>query len=1137
MNFKSNLKDSENKFSLLLKSIPLPALLWKKMNNSLILVNSNEESSRISGGKINEFIGKKASEIYKNNSQILERMQECALNNSKFSLATNNGNPIVKNGISYNISFELIAPDTIVQYFTENSSINIKILKNDTSKKEEKQNLLIQQATLDSLCKAAPIGIGMVVNRNIVRVNDRFCDLVGYDREELINKSARILYPSDEEYEHVGKEINDQINKYGTGTIETQFRRKEGKIVQFLLSSTLVDRKNPSLGTIFTALDITKIKRMEKELITKDIRFHEFVDMIPLCVFEMDAVGNLTFVNEKGFELFGYNQEDIDKGFNALQVFIPSDRRRVLINMERNSKGENLGGVEYLAQKKNGETFPVLAYTLPLISDEKHVGFRGTLIDITERKNKEIKLKESEEIYRLLTENSDDLISLYDEKMRMIYVNAKTHSRVLGYPVKKFLKLTSKMSITHKDDLVPLTNLVKRGIKEGGYRGQIRFKHQKGHYLWFQINAKFFSVDLEKRKLLVISRDITDIKQFEQDLRESEEKYRLLSENSDDLISLYDEKYQLIYINAESHSRVLGYPAKKFLKASFKNIIAHKDDVIPLIDIVKKGIQEGGYRGQIRFKHQKGHYLWFQITAKFFGVEPEKRKLLVVASNITDIKQVEENLKESEEKFRTIAEQAFMGIIIIQDGLFNYFNQRAAEINGYSVEDIQSWIPNEFAKLIHPDDRDFVIEQAKKKQRGDIDVVNRYTYRIIKKSGEIAWLNNSSKTINYKGRFADLVMTEDISDKIIAEQQLKESEEKFRTIAELAFMGIMIMQEDKIKYVNAALLDIFGFSSKDTEGWTKEDIIRLVHPEDLEFVKTHRRNLREGVPGIKNYYSYRTFTKNGNVKWIDQFSKNIIFKGEPAELITIIDITEKKEAEEALIKLNDLKSELFLRTSHELKTPLVSIKGFSDLLLTVHRSKLDDYTISKITAIKNGADRLQKLIGDILKAAELEAGYSKINLKNDNLSNLIHICVREVQGFADLRNHELKINVQPKLITNFEEEQIHKVVTNLLSNAIKYTPPNGKIELISEIRDNRILTSIKDNGIGLTSEEKKKIFRQFGKIERYGQNLEIVPDGTGLGLFISKKIVELHGGEIWAESDGRNQGSTFYFTLPLTQSQ
>ena len=103
MEFKSNLDDIDNRFLMLLKSIPIPALLWKKKNDSLTLVNSNEESFRFSEGKIKEYIGRKASEIYKNNSQIIERMQKCALNNRKFILTANSGNPIVKNGISYKI--------------------------------------------------------------------------------------------------------------------------------------------------------------------------------------------------------------------------------------------------------------------------------------------------------------------------------------------------------------------------------------------------------------------------------------------------------------------------------------------------------------------------------------------------------------------------------------------------------------------------------------------------------------------------------------------------------------------------------------------------------------------------------------------------------------------------------------------------------------------------------------------------------------------------------------------------------------------------------------------------------------------------------------------------------------------------
>jgi len=125
------------------------------------------------------------------------------------------------------------------------------------------------------------------------------------------------------------------------------------------------------------------------------------------------------------------------------------------------------------------------------------------------------------------------------------------------------------------------------------------------------------------------------------------------------------------------------------------------------------------------------------------------------------------------------------------------------------------------------------------------------------------------------------------------------------------------------------------------------------------------------------------------------------------------------------------------------------------------------------------------------------------------------------------------LEIHDKLITWFEPDQIHLVISNLLNNAIKYTPPNGKIRVKSAITHDYILISIEDNGIGLTYEEKKRLFSQFGKIERYGQGLDILSEGSGLGLYITKKVIELHGGKIRVKSGGRNKGSTFYFTLPL----
>lgn len=138
-----------------------------------------------------------------------------------------------------------------------------------------------------------------------------------------------------------------------------------------------------------------------------------------------------------------------------------------------------------------------------------------------------------------------------------------------------------------------------------------------------------------------------------------------------------------------------------------------------------------------------------------------------------------------------------------------------------------------------------------------------------------------------------------------------------------------------------------------------------------------------------------------------------------------------------------------------------------------------------------------------------------------------------MRGLARLRNITVTSKIKNKLTTSFEPEQLHQVISNLINNAIKYTPPDGTIEIESEVNDGYITVSVKDSGIGITEEEKDRLFTQFGKIERYGQGLDIISEGSGLGLYISKKVIELHGGKIWVESQGRNKGSTFHFSLPI----
>jgi hypothetical protein len=239
-----------------------------------------------------------------------------------------------------------------------------------------------------------------------------------------------------------------------------------------------------------------------------------------------------------------------------------------------------------------------------------------------------------------------------------------------------------------------------------------------------------------------------------------------------------------------------------------------------------------------------------------------------------------------------------------------------------------------------------------------------------------------------------------------------------------------------------------------------------------------------------------------------------------------------KKSQEELGRVNELKTELMRRATHELKTPLIAIKGFADLLLEVHRNKLDNDIISIVKEIKMGSNRLENLVKDLLKSSKLDSDKIKLDKNIEDLAKIIRAAKKEVESLAEKRNITLNLQIHDEMVTELEEERIHEVLINLLGNAIKYTPPKGKVEVISEIENNKYRVSVKDSGIGFTKEEKEKVFQQFGKIKR-NEEEGLVSEGSGLGLFITRRILELHGGKITLESEGRNKGSTFSFTLPI----
>jgi len=377
-------------------------------------------------------------------------------------------------------------------------------------------------------------------------------------------------------------------------------------------------------------------------------------------------------------------------------------------------------------------------------------------------------------------------------------------------------------------------------------------------------------------------------------------------------------------------------------------------------------------------------------------------------------------------------------------------------------------------------------------------------------------------------------------EKEIAEHEkvkiaLRESEEKLRTIIDNSNDGISIIQKGKFLYVNPKHIEIFGYDNADeligkpANGYT-------VHPDDTEKLQDRfrRRERGESVPGV---FEFKGIRKNGDIIYVEISSATTSYLGENSVAIAFVrDITERKKTEMALIdarlqaeEATRLKSEFLANMSHEIRTPMNGIIGMTELAL---ETQLTDKQRGYLEMIKTSADSLLALINDILDYSKIES--KKIELEEVDFD--LRITMEKAMDILSLKAEEKKLeliyHLQPDVPTALSGDpgRLRQIIINLVGNAIKFTE-KGEVLIRVEKReadDKSVLLhfSVSDTGIGIPENMIKTIFDSFRQADgsitrRYG--------GTGLGLSISKKLAEMMGGSIWAESEPM-KGSTFHFT-------
>jgi PAS domain S-box-containing protein len=376
--------------------------------------------------------------------------------------------------------------------------------------------------------------------------------------------------------------------------------------------------------------------------------------------------------------------------------------------------------------------------------------------------------------------------------------------------------------------------------------------------------------------------------------RDSGNRYQNMIDAAQEGIWIVDTEATTTFVN-DQLARMLGYTAEEMLRRPVFDFVheADRQETRLHLERGRQGLKE---QQDFRFRRKDGSSVWAMIsTTPLFDDNGTFEGGLAMLIDVSDRKRAELALRESETKFRALAETAAAAIFIYRGLNFLYVNPTTEAHTGYSREELL--LKTSFLEVVHPEFRELVKERALARQRGEL-VPRRYEFKILTKKGETRWLDAAASSVEYEGQPAAVGIAFDITDRKRAEEALRESEGKFRVLAQTAGSAILIYQDSKLIYVNPFAVAMTGYSEQEQ---LSMDFWEIIHPDHRAMVRERgmARLRGEAVPAR---YEIKILTKSGGERWLDFSACEIEFQGKPSVLGTALDITERKRAEEALHK-------------------------------------------------------------------------------------------------------------------------------------------------------------------------------------------------------------------------------------------
>ncbi|MGV3771706.1 MAG: PAS domain S-box protein, partial [Verrucomicrobiales bacterium] len=1014
-----------------------------------------------------------------------------------------------------------------------------------TAQQEAEEALRASEERFRAIISQITAGIAQVDRQGkFTFVNDRFCQITGFTREELLQMTMQDI-TSREILEENMQKIQQLWHGAPPFVIEKQYTRKDGSKVWVNNSVAPVKGADGQIESVVSVtIDVNERKQVEEALRSSEERLRHATEASQLIVVEMDFLKKWVKCSPNAKEIWGISEGPVESFFDIIH---PEDRPAMRAKANAMQRGERGYHAEYRVITPAGETRWLNSRgDIFLDSEGRPVSYAGVSVDVTERKRSEQALQETSERLRVATQTGKLGVWEWNiEGNEVIWTDSL-------YPMHGVTKDDFEPTgegfteLIHPDDRERVGASIQGSLTSGApYEISFRVVRRDGKVVWLFTNGIVLREEGKPVRMLGATTDITELKVAEEELRQSRERLQAALIGSGSGTFRWNIQTDELILD-EQNNRLFGIPEGKQLEG-FKHFfeILHPDDHGPFLDEIARCKKGSDFELEYRVIWPDGSVHWIFDKGKTF-LDPKGNPIYMAGScvDITKRKEAEQQLAQTTAILKAIsdnspdlvyAKDTEGRLIIANPALCGFLNKKADQLLGKN--ELQWGGDTAETRAIMGVDqqvlngrRTMVVEE---KLTG-ADGASR-----VFLSAKACWFDASGEVIGLIG------ISRDITERKQAEEALQTTADRLSLALAAGKLGDWSWDAaTDVVDCSAQAAEIFGLPPGPSITWTQMQ--ELLHEEDREMA---RYAVEKAIREQSRYEAtYRVVCKDGSEVWVAAFGlAQYAANGRPVAMLGVIqDITDRKTTELALAnaqhelklhaatlekivlertaRLRDTVAELehFSYTiTHDMRAPLRTMQGFAQIIKDEYGHKLDAFGADYLRRIIDSAIRMDNLITDSLNYAKTVQ--TELTLEPLDVSALLRGIVESYPQFQWPRAEIEVAATTPLVLAN--QAGLTQCFSNLLGNAVKFVEAGKtpKVKVWAEERDAKVRFWVEDNGIGIPLDQQKKVFTMF-------QRMTSEFEGTGVGLALVRKVVEKMRGKVGFESE-EGKGSRFWVEL------